>query len=576
MRFLLLLCLLFCQLTIEAQSLQNIEFSLSEGERYAFSLDTADVYAFTAIALTFEEKAAPEAVFIRSKSTHSTWSNWQTIPKNAHKGAKGITFGQLYIEAPNTLFEVRIEGSSQASGLLQTYSPIEYADANYVKNIQLTIPKSLQLFEAGNSCTCPQPAYISRASWGGPPNQQAGCTPNFSPVTHLVVHHEASTPVPPYAAAVKSIWQFHTGNQGWCDIAYNWLIAPDGVLYEGRAGGDDVIGAHFCGNNSGTMGVCLLGNFETDQPTAAALATLEKLLAWKACASGILPDSTSVHTASGKQLPHIVGHRLGCATLCPGTFLFDKLAAVQAKVDSLYNDPTGCDGIYPPQNDACSAARVLQSGSTCTFTLADVEGASPSGIPIPACTGFTSPTALDVWFEFEATSPSEVITVRPQSGNLAGLDPVIALYEGDCSALNLLDCSDSPGGAGGTGNLIASNLIIGQRYLVRVYDFGSTPPADPAFEICVRQQTVSVEEVGVHTSVLLFPNPTKTQFQIQGAADASIFRVQVFDALGRLIFSEKNASALPSSIDCSAWAKGIYRVQITGENGLTVRSLLKE
>ncbi|MEZ4907434.1 MAG: hypothetical protein R2771_07300 [Saprospiraceae bacterium] len=39
------------------------------------------------------------------------------------------------------------------------------------------------------------------------------------------------------------------------------MIDPNGVIYEGRGGGDNVMGAHMCGHNYNTMGICALGTY---------------------------------------------------------------------------------------------------------------------------------------------------------------------------------------------------------------------------------------------------------------------------------------------------------------------------
>ena len=84
-------------------------------------------------------------------------------------------------------------------------------------------------------CPCPLPAYENRDDWcpdgSCPPNS----SPDFTNVTHLIVHHSAGVnSAADWAAVVRSIWDFHVITRGWSDIGYNWLVAPTGVIYEGR------------------------------------------------------------------------------------------------------------------------------------------------------------------------------------------------------------------------------------------------------------------------------------------------------------------------------------------------------
>ncbi|MEM8892470.1 MAG: N-acetylmuramoyl-L-alanine amidase, partial [Bacteroidota bacterium] len=169
-------------------------------------------------------------------------------------------------------------------------------------------------------------------------------SPVMTDVTHMIVHHSAGpNNSSNWGAAVLAIWNLHKNTNGWDDIGYNWLIDPDGVIYEGRGGGNNVRGAHFCGKNTGTMGICFLGNFETATPTPEALASLETLLAWKSCDSGLDPKGTALHASSGLNLHTISGHRDGCNTLCPGANLFPLIASqVRNNADSIL---TACTSV---------------------------------------------------------------------------------------------------------------------------------------------------------------------------------------------------------------------------------------
>ena len=128
-----------------------------------------------------------------------------------------------------------------------------------------------------------KPSIITRTQWGCPDGQDSPQWPaQYTTVSHLIVHHSGTPNTDTdWAARVRQILYYHRDSNGWGDIGYNYLIDPNGVIYEGRAGGDNVIGAHFSCMNGGTMGVCLLGTYEYVQPTQAAIESLENLLAWK-------------------------------------------------------------------------------------------------------------------------------------------------------------------------------------------------------------------------------------------------------------------------------------------------------
>ena len=82
---------------------------------------------------------------------------------------------------------------------------------------------------------------------------------------------------------MRGIEIYHVKANGWNDIGYNFLVDRYGTVYEGRGGGvtRNVIGAHSLGFNSGTVGVSLIGNFQSAAPPAASVSSLVRLLAWR-------------------------------------------------------------------------------------------------------------------------------------------------------------------------------------------------------------------------------------------------------------------------------------------------------
>ncbi len=184
--------------------------------------------------------------------------------------------------------------------------------------------------------SCSQPAVVPQSTWrdGLPAPSYQRIRTN---VQHMIVHHSATyNNLTDYANVVRNIYLFHTKDRGWSDIGYNYLIAQDGTIFEGRSpGGQDVLtdniqGAHLCSKNSGTMGICVLGNYETATPTTASLASLESLIAWKADKDNLNPLGESYHVDA--MLATIAGHRDGCDTECPGKNLYAKLGEIRMTV----------------------------------------------------------------------------------------------------------------------------------------------------------------------------------------------------------------------------------------------------
>jgi hypothetical protein len=232
-------------------------------------------------------------------------------------------------------------------------------------------------------------------------------------VRFLIVHHSASrnghsgadTP-----AILRSFYDFHTSpEKGWDDIAYNFLIDADGGIWEGRAGSlaGPVVGDAAGGNQGYTQLVCIIGDYNSAQPTATSLSSLVALLAW-------LADRYEVSTAPGAQIsftsrgsnlhpagievvtPTITGHRTMSRTSCPGANLDSYVVGgLTADVE------TARGGAIPsPTPPPSTTATVIPTTTTFleTTTTRLPASASPSTtIPSttsPAQPGTTLPVAV--------------------------------------------------------------------------------------------------------------------------------------------------------------------------------------
>ncbi len=172
---------------------------------------------------------------------------------------------------------------------------------------------------------------VTRAEWGA--DEQYRFTadgkelwvPEYLQIQKFILHHTAGSDggTDP-AATVRGIYYFHAVVLRWGDIGYNFLIDPAGTVYEGRAGGDGVVGGHTYDSNNdlnynrGSVGIALLGNYEQDGsvPSAAMQESLTSLLAEKNRLHNISPTGSSDFLNG--VIPNIVGHGDVDATLCPG------------------------------------------------------------------------------------------------------------------------------------------------------------------------------------------------------------------------------------------------------------------
>jgi PKD repeat protein len=213
----------------------------------------------------------------------------------------------------------------------------------------------------------PIPGVISRGDWGADETirfDQFGeerWLSQYFPLQKLIVHHTAggnSDPDP--ASTVRAIYYYHAVTQDWGDIGYQYLIDAAGRIYEGRhsrdywngasPSADDgngmvIAGGHALYHNAGTMGIALMGTFESQWPTPATRTSLVNLMTWAAGAHGIDPtgSSTYVNPVSGvsRYTPNIGGHRDYNSTACPGGVLYSLLPGMRGDVAAGVNDWPG-------------------------------------------------------------------------------------------------------------------------------------------------------------------------------------------------------------------------------------------
>jgi len=158
----------------------------------------------------------------------------------------------------------------------------------------------------------------------------------YSPeIRQLVVHHSAQMVTGdkrPAVERMRALYAYHANSRGWGDIGYHYIIDENGQMYEGRAGGDYVVGGHvYCGN-VGTIGVMMMGNFEVEKPTYAQTSSLQWLL-------GELAEKYNLDLATsaifhGKEMPVIVGHGDLIATECPGYYVRETMGNIRRNVQT--------------------------------------------------------------------------------------------------------------------------------------------------------------------------------------------------------------------------------------------------
>ena len=192
--------------------------------------------------------------------------------------------------------------------------------------------------DRSKSISCDPPQTCDRSCWCPSMNCPEDSTPFYTDPSHIIIHHSAgNTMSNDFGAVVSLYYDFHVNTNGWDDIGYNWLVDPDGVIYEGR--GLDKLGAHFSCMNGNTIGICLIGDYTQTRPTDEALLGVEKICAWLASKYQLDVLSRNYHSSSELDLFSITSHRdgnpspNGCSTTtCPGDSLYQFLGSIRQNV----------------------------------------------------------------------------------------------------------------------------------------------------------------------------------------------------------------------------------------------------
>ena len=163
-----------------------------------------------------------------------------------------------------------------------------------------------------------KPFIHSRTEWRA---DNAARIPLDTVKNRIVVHHTAhfvtdavraiATNKASWKAAVSHVHQaqdLHKRVRGWSDVGYHYMIDWKGRIFQGRP--VDRLGAHTEGNNRGSIGVVLLGDFSRQRPPLEQVASLKTLLRWLIAVHGISPKD-------------IRGHHQFKYTLCPGKHFDD-------------------------------------------------------------------------------------------------------------------------------------------------------------------------------------------------------------------------------------------------------------
>ena len=326
----------------------------------------------------------PGTVLFRTRAAAGRWSGWQAADADvapdsgsAENRRPGWHLGGLAWTGESSAIRFRTRGTVTR---LRAY----------------TIESTVERLGVRRLTMAGAPSIIPRSAWGANEEIRRAQPQYFDAVHFAVVHHTAgSNAYSPAesAAIVRGIEVYHVVANGWNDIGYNFLVDKYGQVFEGRYGGVDrpVIGAHTMGFNAGSVGVAVLGDYNSTRISAAARRSLEQLLSWKLDLSHVDPLSTLSWQSTGNPrfprgtpvfLRAISGHRDMYFTDCPGNALYAELPGIARDVSRI-----GLPKLYAPAATGKLGGPVVVSGRLSGAVPWTVTVKSSAGVQVAQGSG---------------------------------------------------------------------------------------------------------------------------------------------------------------------------------------------
>ncbi len=309
---------------------------------------------FSMVALTAPD-LANTTVMVRAKQPDGAWGQWYEA--SPIDGADGVADGApagtdpIYVGNTTAVQVLVTRTPQQAPG--GPLSPTPAAAGEQEPPPDLTavlidpgrgaVDDNLQDIAA--ALPGGGPRVITRNQWGADESIRCQEPTYDDSLGGITVHHTAGRndySKGESAGIVRAIYAYHSKTLGWCDMGYNALVDKYGQIFEGRYGGlnEPVQGAHAGGFNENTSGVAIMGDYQTEQPTDAAIEATGKFIGWRAKIAGLDPKGQTTMYSEGTEftpyargeevkLPVVFAHRDVGNTSCPGDAAYGQMDRIR-------------------------------------------------------------------------------------------------------------------------------------------------------------------------------------------------------------------------------------------------------
>lgn len=410
-------------------------------------------FSFNALAPVWEADT-PEGtevtLQIRASIDGQNWSGWKTVEEDEDGDAKDGTipsrsYGRLIL-LEGEYIQQRVIFKTNSLEKIPEVKSIEfvYIDSieklnffeRLVKKFKLGVNEVFAVSDVPKRPT-DKPNICSRACWKA---DESIYVPgeDYVSVKKMIVHHTVtsnndSNP----AATVRAIYYFHNVIRGWGDIGYNFLIdQKNGTIYEGRYGGDSVVGAHTRGYNRGSVGVAVLGDFRFVGVNNKVRNALHKIAVWKFYNHKIDPDKSTSFGNPKRTLPSVFYHGQVGNTACAGSHLNIFVPSIKKMAHYMpqqivFRDSSGAKLIAGSNTKTAGGLlNVYRSKGTVALNYIRKIAAFPTdGITLPNDPNYSSQwdltklDALNVWKQTSGGNPSIKVAVLDTGVAYEDYDP---------------------------------------------------------------------------------------------------------------------------------------------------------
>ncbi|MGI8484408.1 MAG: SH3 domain-containing protein [Thermomicrobiales bacterium] len=269
-----------------------------------------------------------------------TWSDTEQLAANSEDGGRPSRENRLFTPLLFTNGEtfvryrtVDAEGNpGTVAGLSFTY--IDATDGPWEKDVSA----NRRLTTASTDDRVP-PQIVTREAWRADESYRFDTygeiwPPEYVTVHHVIIHHTDTPTFQDPLVSIRSIYYYHAVDQGWGDIGYNYLVDRNGTIYEGRYGGQNVVGGHSYEYAFGSSGISIIGDYQDVAESAAAQAGLVAIVSW---VGRDLDPYGRQDFLEAPNLPVICAHRDVNSTTCPGNMLYYDVPEIRSLVAATLN-----------------------------------------------------------------------------------------------------------------------------------------------------------------------------------------------------------------------------------------------